>query len=500
MRCSNDLLKVLLLLAILAGLVGISLPGGQVTPAWAAVDGVSLALSTVGPVSPGDTVVLPITFTSGGSQISSMIFSIDYDQSRLSFNAADQNGDGYPDGISFSPLSGFTRQVTVEPGDTDGEIDIVIADYSAPLSALPDGSPVFLTFTALNPGGSGQVTAVVKFSTAPAASFGGTAGQSVPGTVQSGGVSILVQPTVTETPVPSETATETPTPTETVTPTETPTETPTPTEIIQPPLPRKIFIPFSLRNFPLVYSISGRVTDRYTSPVAGVTVSDGAGHTATTDGNGNYLLKDVPAGVYTLTPSRTNYTFNPPVRTVSLPPDAGGMDFSADLLQVPGTNCSDVIVNGGFETKNSNWNLAISDSPADWSKNQVHTGTFSLRTGIIYSGDNTVSSSGGYQFVNLPANTASATLRFWLYHASSDTGRAGTGDRQKVVLVRNPQDTNPVVLYSQLKDTRAWSVFELPISAAYFGQIWWVGFVTDNDGLGGVTAMYVDDVALQVCR
>ena len=78
------------------------------------------------------------------------------------------------------------------------------------------------------------------------------------------------------------------------------------------------------------YSISGRVVDGSSNGVAGVNVSDGAGHTATTNGAGNYTLTGLPAGIYTLTPSKSGYAFAPTSRTVLLPRDGPlAQDFYA---------------------------------------------------------------------------------------------------------------------------------------------------------------------------
>jgi len=76
------------------------------------------------------------------------------------------------------------------------------------------------------------------------------------------------------------------------------------------------------------YSISGQVQDSSGNPISGVTISDGAGHTATTDSNGNYTLSGLTAGTYTLTPSKSGYTFSPASRTVNVPPNATGQDFT----------------------------------------------------------------------------------------------------------------------------------------------------------------------------
>ena len=87
---------------------------------------------------------------------------------------------------------------------------------------------------------------------------------------------------------------------------------------------------------PPTYSISGQVVDGDGNGVAGVTISDGT-RSATTDANGDYTLSNVPAGSYTLTPSRSGYSFNPPVRTISVNANVTGQDFTATPDAVSGS-------------------------------------------------------------------------------------------------------------------------------------------------------------------
>jgi Carboxypeptidase regulatory-like domain/Beta-propeller repeat len=62
-----------------------------------------------------------------------------------------------------------------------------------------------------------------------------------------------------------------------------------------------------------IASIDGRVTGSGGNTLSHVTItlSGSRSATASTDADGNYSFADLPAGSYTVTPSKTNYTFNP---------------------------------------------------------------------------------------------------------------------------------------------------------------------------------------------
>jgi len=79
------------------------------------------------------------------------------------------------------------------------------------------------------------------------------------------------------------------------------------------------------------YTVSGQVTDGAGNGIAGVTISDGT-RSATTDAQGFYALSGVPAGAYTLTPSRDGYAFAPASRTVTVTGEVSGQDFTATLV------------------------------------------------------------------------------------------------------------------------------------------------------------------------
>ena len=90
---------------------------------------------------------------------------------------------------------------------------------------------------------------------------------------------------------------------------------------------RDVFIvKLAVSGVTTTYSISGRVVHQ-SNGLFDVNISDGAGHTAITDGSGNYTLSGLAAGNYTITPSKSGYTFSPVSRRVTVPSSAAGQDF-----------------------------------------------------------------------------------------------------------------------------------------------------------------------------
>jgi uncharacterized protein YegJ (DUF2314 family) len=80
---------------------------------------------------------------------------------------------------------------------------------------------------------------------------------------------------------------------------------------------------------PDTYTITGAVTDNTGNPLANVNVSTGTGSTVTTASDGSYTLTGLAEGSYTITPEMNGYTFDPPSQTVSVPPDATNIEFTA---------------------------------------------------------------------------------------------------------------------------------------------------------------------------
>jgi hypothetical protein len=80
------------------------------------------------------------------------------------------------------------------------------------------------------------------------------------------------------------------------------------------------------------FSITGRVIDTASQPMLGINVhiAGSSNGDTTTDANGDYTFAGLPqGGNFTLTPSETNFRFNPASRQVNnLQADVGGVDFT----------------------------------------------------------------------------------------------------------------------------------------------------------------------------
>ena len=143
------------------------------------MDGPSLTIPGDIPGTPGQTVIVPISFDADDNGISVLTFSIDFDQACLSFDSST--------GVAFKAPTSFLTQAMYNSGDTDGEIDFTLYGLRA---TLPNGAIVEITFTASSEQGCRGATADVGFSDSPSATFGDDRFRPVQGRTQDGSVKI----------------------------------------------------------------------------------------------------------------------------------------------------------------------------------------------------------------------------------------------------------------------------------------------------------------------
>jgi hypothetical protein len=277
----------------------------------------------------------------------------------------------------------------------------------------------------------------------------------------------------------------------------------------------RLYVPL-IRHDPS-YMVTGQVTDNLGKPVANVKIINRDGSYALTDASGKYFLSGLGVGTSGLAPVKAGMVFSPSLAQLNLPGASGPQDFKAYQ------QCPDFVINGSFETGDA-WQQPITEYTAGYTTAAAHTGTRAMRTGITDAGQNRYSYSSTRQPIRIPAGTTSAILRLWLYPMSNDTSTlsmpslpSGTeadsevlGSDGQYVLVVDPEDdpydpdTGELLetLLWMRSDNRQWGLYEFNLSKyASATQDVWIKIQagTYNDGIGGVTAMYVDDVTLELC-
>jgi hypothetical protein len=403
LRFSALLISSILFLGLFVGVLVMNswLPYDSAT----AANGPQLSIPSNIPANPNSTVVVPVTFTSGGNNIASTVFSIDYDENWLMYD------DTIPNAIAFNLPSDFSGGCSPDITDSDGEIDCFILDPLVPLASLPDSVVLNLTLRTKNP--PTTVFAKTGFSaSSPAASFGSTTGQSVPGSTVDGSVQI------------------------------------------GPGLPSWAYFPIILYNL--------------ISPPT-----------------------PIPSPTVTVTPSDT-----------------------PEPTETPSPGCSDQIVNSGFENS-SGWEIPVTNYSAAYSTERPRNGLRSMRTGIDPPDFNIYSYSSARQEVTISSGADSAKLSMWVYPISGETNltlaapeltigepvdtQYSTGDFQ-YILVLDKYNNLIETLDIDLSDSKNWTHknFNL-LDYRGWGPIK-IHFGTYNNGYGGKTAMYVDDVTLEVCK
>lgn len=204
-----------------------------------------------------------------------------------------------------------------------------------------------------------------------------------------------------------------------------------------------------------------------------------------------------PTHVYAATGAYTvSLTVSKPTGSVVLPGNSDTLTCANYITVYTSTppNCAELVVNGGFEN-DGNWDIPAMTYSAIYTTTVAHSGNRSLRAGIVNPADNVYSYSSAWQTVTIPRNAESAVLRFWLYLAMTQT--SGDSDYQRAFILDQLGNTMQTLVVQQ-SDARAWRPYEFELRD-HAGETVRLYFDAVNNGNRGVTAMYVDDVSLQVC-
>jgi hypothetical protein len=180
------------------------------------------------------------------------------------------------------------------------------------------------------------------------------------------------------------------------------------------------------------------------------------------------------------------------ILTVTKDGCSGTVEVAVDVLVC---ECEELICNGDFENQWS-WIISNTPRPAYYSTAVVKSGSWSMHLGITDQSD-VYSYSSIYQEVAIPGDAATVTLSFWYYPICHD---AFPNDWQTVAIYDPAWEFLAYALPKSCSNSQTWTYRTFDLTP-YRGQTVMLYFDVRNDGEGNLkTAMYVDDVSIQVCR
>ncbi len=159
----------------------------------------------------------------------------------------------------------------------------------------------------------------------------------------------------------------------------------------------------------------------------------------------------------------------------------------------PVQTCTEVVTNGGFETTGG-WQFGASEVPAQVVTSTAHSGTHSLQLGIT-GGANSESYSSARQTVTIPPGASQVTLSYWVY---AQANNPSAGDTMELALLSEDGSVVLAKPWESHSDNRVWNQMAFDLSS-WQGQTIQLYFNVYNDGKGGKTSMFLDDVSLTAC-
>ena len=191
-----------------------------------------------------------------------------------------------------------------------------------------------------------------------------------------------------------------------------------------------------------------------------------------------------PVTTPTRTPTRTATPWATTLPVTAIPP-------IITLTPVP-PGCVDLLQNGGFEGGWPPWIVPYNPILPQIVTSPVFSGAFSAQFGS--QTQNASSYSSARQWVTIPWSHPRVVLQFWAYTWAQSLSGA---DRQQAVLLA-PGDTVLSVPWKVLQNQQSWQPHNFDL-IGLAGQTFAVYFNVINDGVGGRTAMWVDDARLWAC-
>jgi len=204
-----------------------------------------------------------------------------------------------------------------------------------------------------------------------------------------------------------------------------------------------------------------------------------------------------PAGAVTITVALTQTVeVSPAVGATTAPTQTEeGPSASPNVanIAVP-AGCTDLLVNGDME-KTGGWRLSNTPRRAAYAKTQVHSGTTSLRLGLLPGDANKFAHSSAYQPLTIPADAKKVTLRYWEWTG----GGASDWDYREILLLVGDPRLLAKLERSRTEGNEQWSERRFDLTP-YRGKTFFVYFNVFNNGIGRRKWSFIDDVSVTSCR
>ncbi|HRW06782.1 MAG TPA: hypothetical protein P5121_16880 [Caldilineaceae bacterium] len=167
------------------------------------------------------------------------------------------------------------------------------------------------------------------------------------------------------------------------------------------------------------------------------------------------------------------------------------------VVPTPDPSCVNILADSSFEGW-SGWHFGEDPVPPVYVGAPVHSGARAIQLGNPPNQPtNVVTFSSVRQLVTLPYGITRAELRWWKQLHTEEIGTpSAQSDRQDLILL-SPA-LQPVTILRRELCNSDWQEDVVDLTA-YQGQSFYVYFNAYNDGNGGRTWMFLDDVQLNVC-
>jgi osmoprotectant transport system substrate-binding protein len=176
-----------------------------------------------------------------------------------------------------------------------------------------------------------------------------------------------------------------------------------------------------------------------------------------------------------------------PVVDGKLTPTPGATAIPSNL------ECRELVLNGDFE-RDEAWELPGTSGTSQYRTEVAHSGIRAMQLGSLIN-DDYVSHSLTKQLLQIPSNVESATLSYWYYPVSQNPSE---GEEQGALIYSGDESFVWRKLQEGASNEQAWIKQEHDLSAL-IGEEIYLYFYLNSNGDGWTSAMYLDEVSLQIC-